>query len=115
MSNPARVLHLGTAQCEICGGRFEKHHGRQKYCTNECAVKAARRRHLSWGRAHPRPRRQPRDIVCIKCGQTFSGKGRQAICPDCLHSLPECRRYAEARSERFAVPQEDEEKGGETE
>lgn len=112
MSSPTRVLHLGTARCGICGAAFEKRNGRQKYCTAGCAAEAARRSARAWAVRHPQPPRPPRKIVCIKCGQIFSGKGRQAICPDCLHSRPECRRYAEARSERFAVPQKREERNG---
>lgn len=96
-----RILHCGKAQCGICGAEFEKHTGNQRYCSNECSLEAMRKFPRK-----PKPWKPPRDIVCIKCGNTFRGKGRQLICQDCLYTRPDCRRYIDMRSERYEVKDE---------
>lgn len=93
-----RILHCGKAQCGICGAEFEKHTGNQRYCSNECSLEAMRKFPRK-----PKPWKPPREIVCIKCGETFLGKGRQQICMDCLMTRKDCRRYIDLRSEAYAV------------
>lgn len=93
-----RILHCGKTQCGICGKDFEKHTGNQRYCCNECSIEAVKRKIRK-----PKPWKPPREIVCIKCGGTFLGKGRQQICMDCMMTRKDCRRYIDLRSEAYAV------------
>lgn len=93
-----RILKCGKVLCDVCGKEFERWTGNQRYCSNACSIEAKK-----LNPRKPKPWKPPREIVCIKCGGIFLGKGRQQICMDCLHTRPDCRRYLETRSERYEV------------
>jgi hypothetical protein len=96
------MTEYGKKKCGICGTEFMRYNGNQKYCSAECA-KAAKK---NWKQAHNYKYRRtypPREIQCIKCGEVFSGKSNQKICRKCLATRKDCKKYLDARSDRFAI------------
>lgn len=99
-------MNRGEAVCDICGKRFIRNTGSQKRCSPACSeiankAKVKARARVYFAR-HPRIA-PPRDIVCIKCGEVFSGKSNQKICRKCLVTRKDCKKYLDARSDRYAI------------
>ena len=86
------------AFCEICGAEFQKITGNHKYCSDKCYKEACK--HYKSAKYKPR---KPRQIICIKCGNAFSGRSNQKICMDCLQNRPDCKRYLLMRSEAMMI------------
>jgi hypothetical protein len=99
-------MNRGEAVCDICGKRFVRVSGSQKRCSPACsqaANKAKGKERTRKYRARKPRIFPPRDIVCIKCGKVFSGKSNQKICRECLKTRKDCKKYLDARSDRFAI------------
>lgn len=99
-------MNRGEAVCDICGKRFVRNSGAQKRCSPECSEKANKAKERETAKAYfaKHPRIVPaHDIVCIKCGEVFSGKSNQKICRQCLVTRKDCKKYLDARSDRYAI------------
>jgi 5-methylcytosine-specific restriction endonuclease McrA len=86
--------------CARCGSEIRDHNGRgghRRYCTNECAKKAAADRY----HARARPRRTFYSGRCHECGMTFITTRPSKFCANVCERRNRRRRHKGSRSRRI--------------
>ena len=72
-----------TKYCEVCGKKFTGY-GNSRFCGDAC--RKVRRRICQRRYNARKPKAQPRELICKKCGLPFLGMWGAKYCIPCLQN-----------------------------